>query len=67
MPKLKTKSYLKKRVRMTASGLIKTGRTGHSHGMRKRAKRANIEGRKVNYLDETKVKQAKLLAPYGIK
>jgi ribosomal protein L35 len=67
MPKMKTKSYIKKRISQTASGLIKTGRSGHSHSLRKRAKRANIQGRKVNYLDETKVAQAKLLAPYGVK
>lgn len=67
MPKMKTKSYLKKRVSQTASGKIKTGRSYHNHFLRKRSKRANVEGRKVNYLDESKVKQAKLLAPYGIK
>lgn len=67
MPKMKTKSYIKKRVSQTATGLFKTGRSGHNHFLRKRAKRANVEGRKVNYLDETKVAQAKLLAPYGVK
>jgi ribosomal protein L35 len=67
MPKLKTKSYLKKRVSQTASGLFKTGRAGHNHFLRHKSKRSNVAGRKTQYLDETKVAQAKILAPYGLK
>lgn len=34
--KLRTKSSAKKRFRLTASGLVKTGQTGKRHNMRKR-------------------------------
>ncbi len=66
MPKLKTKSAVKKRFSLTATGKIKTGRTGHNHFMRKRSKRSNVDARQAQYLDETKVKQVKKLIPYGL-
>jgi len=67
MPKMKTKSGVKKRMSMTASGKIKTGRAGHNHFLRHKSKRANKAGAKSNYLNENHEDQMKLLAPYGLK
>ena len=67
MPKMKTKSGVKKRMAMTATGKIKTGRSGHNHFLRQKSKRANKAGAKVNYLNESHEGQVKLMAPYGLK
>jgi len=67
MPKLKTKSSVKKRFSETANGLVKTGRSGHNHFLRHKSKRANVAGRKVGYLNEAHTDQVKTLAPYGLK
>ena len=67
MPKMKTKSGIKKRMSMTATGKIKTGRSGHNHFLRQKSKRANKQGAKVNYLHESHEDQVKLMAPYGLK
>lgn len=37
MPKLKTKSSVKKRFRITGSGHVKMAQAGKRHGMRKRS------------------------------
>lgn len=37
MPKLKTKSSVKKRFRLTATGKVKMAQAGKRHGMRKRS------------------------------
>ncbi|MBX9786233.1 MAG: 50S ribosomal protein L35, partial [Alphaproteobacteria bacterium] len=37
MPKLKTKSSVKKRFRLTATGKVITAQAGKRHGMRKRS------------------------------
>jgi len=39
MPKMKTKSSVKKRFKLTASGLVKSGQANKRHNMRKRSKR----------------------------
>lgn len=39
MPKIKTKSSVKKRFSLTASGKVKAGQAGKRHGMVKRSKR----------------------------
>ena len=67
MPKMKTKSGVKKRMSMTATGKIKTGRSGHNHFLRHKSKRANVAGRKAGYLNESHEGQANLMAPYGLK
>lgn len=40
MPKLKTKSSVKKRFSLTASGKVRASQAGHKHNMRKRSKRS---------------------------
>jgi len=67
MPKLKTKSMLKKRAKMTASGLVQVRRQGHNHMLRKRAKRSLRAGRRVQYVNENMQGQIKILAPYGLR
>ena len=67
MPKLKTKSYLKKRASMTATGKIRVARNAHKKLLRHKSKRANNAGSKPQYLNENMVGQAKILAPYGLK
>lgn len=37
MPKMKTKSSVKKRFRLTATGKVKMAQAGKRHGMRKRS------------------------------
>jgi len=67
MPKLKTKSYLKKRASMTATGKIRVARNAHKKLLRKKSARANNAGSKPQYLNDNMVPQAKILAPYGLK
>ena len=67
MPKLKTKSYLKKRASMTATGKIRVARNAHKKLLRNKSKRANNAGSKPQYLNDNMVGQAKILAPYGLK
>lgn len=66
MPKLKTKSYLKKRATVTATGKIRVARNSHKKLLRKKTARANNQGSKPQYLNDNMVGQAKILAPYGL-
>ena len=67
MPKMKTKSYLKKRASMTATGKIRVARNAHHKCLLHKSKRANNAGSKPQYLNENMMGQAKILAPYGLK
>ncbi len=40
MPKLKTKSGVKKRFKLTSSGKVRVTQSGKRHGMRKRSSRS---------------------------
>ncbi|MBQ4875115.1 MAG: 50S ribosomal protein L35 [Rickettsiaceae bacterium H1] len=40
MPKLKTKSGVKKRFRLTGTGKVRSAQSGKRHGMRKRSGRS---------------------------
>ena len=67
MPKMKTKSYLKTRASMTASGKIRVARNSHHKCLLHKSKRANKAGAKPQYLNDNMMGQAKILAPYGLK
>ncbi|MDR0967805.1 MAG: 50S ribosomal protein L35 [Rickettsiales bacterium] len=67
MPKMKTKSYLKKRATMTATGKIRVARNSHKKRLRVKSARANNQGSKPQYLNENMVGQVKIMAPYGLK
>ena len=58
---------MKKRARMTATGKVRVARNSHQKRLRIKSKRANVAGRKPQYLNENMTGQAKLLAPYGLK
>ena len=67
MPKMKTKSYMKKRASITATGKIRVARNSHKKLLRKKSSRANNAGSKAQYLNSNMVGQAKILTPYGLK
>ena len=67
MPKMKTKSYLKKRASMTATGKVRVARNAHHKCLSHHSKRANKAGIKPQYLNDNMKGQAKILAPYGLK
>lgn len=52
MPKLKTKSGVKKRFSLTATGKVKAGQAGKRHGMRKRSNTFIRNARGSQTLDE---------------
>lgn len=65
MPKMKTKSAVKKRFKLTASGNVKYQRAGLRHiltGKSKKRKR-NLRGTKV--VDKTDLERVKNCLPYG--
>ncbi len=68
MPKMKTHSGAKKRLKITASGKIKAGQTGKQHLMRhcSKAQLRNLRGTEVLSDSDTKRIKKKFL-PYGLK
>ncbi len=60
MPKLKTKSSVKKRFKFTASGRIKHKPAGKKHGMRKRSNRFNRSTRAMAVLKKADERIIKL-------
>jgi len=56
MPKLKNKSGAKKRFRLTASGLVRTGQAGKRHGMRKRTQKMIRNARGSTVLSDADAK-----------
>lgn len=67
MPKLKTKSSLKLRMRLTASGKVKVSRAHHNHFMRRKSSRSLTEAVHTQYLEHGDAKLVKPLMPYGLK
>ncbi len=65
MPKLKTKSSVKKRFSFTGSGKIKRNWAGKLHFMRRRSKRFIRGTRGTSTVDAADVKMVKRLMPYG--
>ncbi len=65
MPKLKTKSSVKKRFRLTATGKVVRAFANKQHNMRKRSNRMLRQSRGTTLMadcDATKIKQ---YMPYG--
>lgn len=67
MPKMKTKSYMKKRASITANGKVRVARNAHKKLLRNKSNRANNAGSKPQYLNDNMMGQVKILAPYGLK
>lgn len=65
MPKLKTKSGVKKRFRLTASGKVRSGQAGKRHGMIKRTNKQIRNQRGTTILSDADAKIVKKFMPYG--
>ena len=67
MPKLKTKSSVKKRFKMTASGKVIMGQAGKRHGMIKRTNKQIRNQRGTTVMAEPDAKRLRRsFAPYGL-
>ena len=64
MPKIKTKSSVKKRFFCTAKGKIKVGFAGKRHNMAKRSKTFIRDTRGTMVLSDAAAKIVKLYLPY---
>ncbi|WP_265569543.1 50S ribosomal protein L35 [Sphingomicrobium nitratireducens] len=67
MPKLKTKSGVKKRFKMTATGKIKHGVAGKRHRLISHNAKYIRTNRGTTVLDACETKTIKQWAPYGLK
>ncbi len=65
MPKLKTKSSVKKRFSFTGSGKVKRNYAGKRHFMRRRTKRFIRNARGTTTVDAVDVPMIKRLMPNG--
>lgn len=65
MPKLKTKSAVKKRFSFTGSGKLKRNHAGKRHFMRRRPKRFIRGTRRATTVDAADEKMVKRLLPHG--
>jgi large subunit ribosomal protein L35 len=59
MPKLKTKSSVKKRFRLTANKQVKMGQAGKRHGMRKRSQKMIRDARGMTIMHPSDAKNVK--------
>ena len=59
MPKLKTKSSVKKRFRFTATGKVKMAQAGKRHGMRKRSNKFIRDARGMTIMNESDAKKVR--------
>ena len=67
MPKLKTKSGVKKRFKFTATGLVKHGFAGKRHRLMSHNAKYIRQNRGTSVLSEADVAHVRLWAPYGLK
>ena len=65
MPKMKTKSSVKKRFKVTASGKVKSGAAGKQHGMIKRSNKFIRDARGTMVLSDPDAKIVKQFMPYS--
>ncbi len=65
MPKLKTKSGVKKRFKTTASGRIKVQKVGKRHGMIKRTPKFIRQARGTDTLSKPDARIVRRFMPYG--
>jgi len=67
MPKMKTKSAVKKRFKITATGKVKVTQAGKRHGMIKRSNKFIRDARGTTVLCDADAKIVKQFMPYGNK
>ena len=65
MPKLKTKSSVKKRFKLTASGKVRSTQSGKQHGMIKRSNKQIRNQRGTTLLSAPDARIIKKMMPYG--
>lgn len=65
MPKLKTKSGVKKRFKFTATGKVKSSHAGKRHGMSKRSNATIRDSRGTSVLNESDAPRIRVYMPYG--
>jgi len=65
MPKLKTKSSVKKRFKLTASGKVRSTQSGKQHGMIKRSNKQIRNQRGTAILSAPDARIIKKMMPYG--
>ncbi len=65
MPKMKTKSGVKKRFSLTASGKVRANQAGKQHGMIKRTNKQLRNQRGTTVLVPSDAKIIKKFMPYG--
>ena len=66
MPKLKTKSGVKKRFKMTATGKLKAGVAGKRHRLISHNAKYIRQNRGTKVMTEADTKIVKLRLPYGL-
>ena len=66
MPKLKTKSSVKKRFKITATGKVLSGPCGKRHGLIKRPQKMKRTARGTQTLPAQDGRTVKQWAPYGL-
>jgi large subunit ribosomal protein L35 len=67
MPKLKTKSGVKKRFKITATGKLKHGVAGKRHRLTHHSGKYIRSNRGTSVLSEADTPAVKAWAPYGLK
>jgi len=65
MPKMKTKSGVKKRFKLTASGKVKMPQANKQHGMIKRTNKQLRNQRGTTIMDESNARVVRKMMPYG--
>ena len=66
MPKLKTKSGVKKRFKLTATGKLKAGVAGKRHRLINHSAKYIRQNRGTKVMSEADTKIIKLWLPYGL-
>jgi large subunit ribosomal protein L35 len=66
MPKMKTKSSVKKRFKISATGKVIATQAGKQHNMRKRSRRQLRNQRGTTVLPEMEAKRVKQFMPYDL-
>jgi large subunit ribosomal protein L35 len=66
MPKMKTKSSVKKRFKITATGKVKAGPGFKRHNLSARSQKAIRSNRRMQTLTDMDARTVKQWAPYGL-
>ena len=66
MPKMKTKSSVKKRFKITATGKVLAGPGNKQHGLINRSQKMKRQARGTQVLTDADARTVKQWAPYGL-